>query len=1286
MATFKQQLEKQQELQRQSRATRTERLREQYKKEEYERLKAKASELSRGLWQPIQTAEGIREFTNEDYQAFYEGLSPELKQFFVTRSQLETQQQSWRSQQKQNIQLEVTNAQSRLAQLKLEFDQDIEHTRESWRNQSDKYRSNPKNKERYRERLANIEDDYNEDRVYYQGYIQKLGWGMGEIDAGKMYDFNAIKEFADDYGRAERQQERADAKQEAYNRKQLQAGLTPIYYSKNTSQIAGFLSKDAELPTYLKTKLDTGKLTRGDIEYYQGLQTWSSKTGYSNLPTFAKKVINPSAQQFQADFPNEKLVYDKSGNVTGVESAVFGQTLSVAQYNAKVQEQQKRYDLLSKQDTTLNLGKQKEDTSAVMSAEIKPFTEEQIRLNEYYSNKSYLQKGFDWVKSTYKDIFNIKDQTGTPELKYETKYDVQMVAGEYGMTTNPSGTWQKQTVKVTKELTPESKLYVEQTGKFEQDANKLADEIFADYQKKIETLQSEDITAENISKIKKGEQEKFSLGMTGFKDTFEKNYTLGMKDISRQKKIGTWGELAKGYYVLEDKDLAGKRAVIPSEEEMTKHALKDFTYYREKGMPVWLSKELSGGEEFGKGAYYGTYKAVYENPRTIALKTGAMAGLVAGGTVIATYSGGSASPVAVKTIGVAGKILTGMWAGSVLVRTAMAEGNYQRGLVVGEITGKEVLPIIAGGYLGRTVAVKGIKTYETWKTMRQNPEWIASYKRVRMEVLKGEQRFPTAKASKHVSEFKKAKYSLLTDEKDILQRDFVAGSHATTSGRFAKVGERYTAGAGTSEYPVQYYSSEDSLYFALGKGQKSSLYRGSLISGSVPKPYVEAYRSIGIVKMPKTFKPSMTKAELISFLKVNYPDYPLSHVLKGDNWKKASFMIERGRTGELVAILEKSEIEAGKLAGTVAERTAQTPYYTRVLPQEVYKDLTEVRRLGRTEYVWQVKPLQFKDVYEIKTKTFKPMNFAKALDVSFVNKLVKKLQFSVKYPAVNPILKFRVTDILYGRQIGQFKPMKFGEVVPIERYVPIPETVLEKEQHIKSIQKIKETVAKQLQGRSPALQKAEVDILKENILTKRIKEIEDVNMVSLTSGTLPKSSITYGEEYAGFISYPKGTSKISTPSFSKSYSVLVSKIRSLTTSGESGGSSGGSSFPRSFSGGSSFSSPISRKPYDYINEGFSYTPPSRSRSYLPPLTRMDFGMKGLKQKIQRMSKPQAEIKALMPDFTARSIGLAPMKVKSVKEAIKEINRLQSGFEVRTGISMQGYSPIDEKSLLRGIMK
>ena len=101
-----------------------------------------------------------------------------------------------------------------------------------------------------------------------------------------------------------------------------------------------------------------------------------------------------------------------------------------------------------------------------------------------------------------------------------------------------------------------------------------------------------------------------------------------------------------------------------------------------------------------------------------------------------------------------------------------------------------------------------------------------------------------------------------------------------------------------------------------------------------------------------------------------------------------------------------------------------------------------------------------------------------------------------------------------------------------------------------------------------------------------------------------------------------------------------------------------------------------------------YSPPSYPKFPKTPFPIIAiFGGEQLKQKIKAKAKRKTpETFALLPDFTARAIGLKPQEFGSVKDAMKEIKKLQTGFGIRRGGRIKGYKPVDEKSLMMGIMK
>jgi len=160
------------------------------------------------------------------------------------------------------------------------------------------------------------------------------------------------------------------------------------------------------------------------------------------------------------------------------------------------------------------------------------------------------------------------------------------------------------------------------------------------------------------------------------------------------------------------------------------------------------------------------------------------------------------------------------------------------------------------------------------------------------------------------------------------------------------------------------------------------------------------------------------------------------------------------------------------------------------------------------------------------------------------------------------------------------------------------------------------------------------------------------------------------------ILYPK-SSKISSRVSSPKYSLKSSlkSIISKQSSYISKPSVSKVSYPK-FS--SSRVSPISSMIMSIISST------TRASRYSIPPFRLPTSLKGkIKSKVKFRKFP--EIFGAMPDFSARAIGLEP-KMVSLKQAMKEMRKIQTGFEVRTGLRLKGYSNPSEKNLLKGIMQ
>jgi hypothetical protein len=188
-----------------------------------------------------------------------------------------------------------------------------------------------------------------------------------------------------------------------------------------------------------------------------------------------------------------------------------------------------------------------------------------------------------------------------------------------------------------------------------------------------------------------------------------------------------------------------------------------------------------------------------------------------------------------------------------------------------------------------------------------------------------------------------------------------------------------------------------------------------------------------------------------------------------------------------------------------------------------------------------------------------------------------------------------------------------------------------------------------------------------------IKLMQDVKIIpSSYFQKVSSSASSYGEEYGYLISYPKSSIKSPSASYSKgySYSSLKSAVSSLISSPPSSRTSSTSSFSSSYA----YYNPLSSNP----------SGSSSSKSYPRPKPRpvpIELNWTA-KEKVMRKLKKTPEIIGLFPDFTARALGFAPKRVKSVKEALREMERIQTGFNVRTGVS---FKPNSDKNIMKGIM-
>jgi hypothetical protein len=1142
-------------------------------------------------------------FTIEDYKNAYAKLSPDVQQFFVSPDEITTQQTQQKTIEKDKISSKIT-----LWQQKIETTKQRSSEYQQWfARQSSKYRHDESNKRNYNKRL----DDYDLAIAEYQNSMNYLNDQIGKIEEG--YSASDLIFYAEDKANYDRQKQENKSKAIGEFNKSLSQGTLDADLIK--------LGLNKQGLTYNQFVSSIDKYNQ-NVSYVNQLKTWAGKVGFEKLPAFAQAKINPSATEWQQKYPTEKLIFDKVGNVVGVESGKLQQSIPIEKYNAIQEQERLKYEKLSGMagGSTLKLGEKPSGISpSIVSADtFTPLTKEQQRMNEFYQSPSFLQRGFNFLKTS----FGLNKQEATPP-----KIEMQ----EFSVA--PTGMSGKGTLVKTSKFTPESSIYIGELYSFNQKADKLSEEIFKDYEKKLDQLTMAELTPEKLSKIKTEEQTKFNEQIKVYGEEFSKNYE---QKIETLKRANVTNPLVKFYNNLvdQDKKLAGS-VKVPTQVESEDQALKQFSINREGGMPVWLAKELAGGEEFGKGVYYGGKTAILENPRTFAFKTGAWTTAIAGATVISTYTGGLGGVATTPVMKWAGAGLLTLYGGSVVVRTAVPSTAYERGKTLGTIGGEEILPMGIGGVAGTYLGMKAVGGIDAvvFKYIKKYP-YRASYKLTEMQLLKGEKNFP--EISPHGSKaqmkaFNQLDKNFLTpDERMALKRGEKLGvisSHATASRTAFKSDQVTIANEGREINAMSVSNKRMSINFLdIRKSPSYSLYSGQIIpTGSAPLGLRIDLQ--GVKKIPKSYKPQLTRAELEQILGTKvHPAY----------FKKTAYLYEKGNFGTGYVAGIKKEVEAYLKGQGILKRTIKQKYYTGIANEKYYQSLEGISRKGLKEYISRVQ----------KFSITKPN--------TWLDKIIPRLKNG---------------ELVFGRKAGAFKPMKKGRVVPYERFEALDQEVVSE----KSLaQKIKDLLKERPR-------KEVVEILREKQLMETSKAVS-----SSSKGFAPKISASYPSSYAvELFSLSKSRKKSRSISYSASYSAsysssLKSTIRSLLSSKVSSDKSYSSPSESVLS-----SSVISPEKYSYFKDAY-YSTPSRPRSPKSSIKYL-LGSSGLKQKIRKKMKKTPEIQGLFPDFTARSLGLSP-KEMSVKQALKEMQKIQTGFEVRTGGRIKGHKPIDEKSLLKGIMK
>ncbi len=270
-------------------------------------------------------------FTLEDgensYKKVYDNLSPDLQQFFDTPDVVLENKATSIATTKQTVQDKLAEADIKIAERTAKYKEREIKLQEWWSNKSSKYRSNSKNREKRKEKKNDYEDDYDEDIAKLKGYKKGLVKGSQQLDQNKDVDIKSIEDYAWDVGRYQEDKEEAknDSRNDFYDK--AKSGELDETFEK--------LGLDKNKPSYYGFNKKVDAFNKG-VAYKNSLIKWSDKVGFDKISKQAQEVLNPSITKWRSEKPTEKLMFDKVGNVAGVESGKLQQSIAIGNYDQAI--------------------------------------------------------------------------------------------------------------------------------------------------------------------------------------------------------------------------------------------------------------------------------------------------------------------------------------------------------------------------------------------------------------------------------------------------------------------------------------------------------------------------------------------------------------------------------------------------------------------------------------------------------------------------------------------------------------------------------------------------------------------------------------------------------------------------------------------------------------------------------------------------------------------------------------------------------------------------------------
>lgn len=377
-----------------SRQSRTQRLRSQRKAQKFEQLRSRAIQTQKEKFQNVKTV--------EEYETEYEGLDPEIQGFFASPNEIRSERNLRIENTKERLNARQQEADERIQQAENEYQRDLAYSRNrDWRNSSEK-----------RDYERRIKDTRDEEVAYWKGFRRGVVEGKDQLSKGKDLSFGDVIGYANDVANDQKREEKNRNTQQGARRQEerrIQDAIQEVEVkggrfervtaSKNgkeiSQQIYAVVGKKRTLISETSPKNQPNS-TLKESELGRGNVTQSYRVGNKNLT-------------FQGV---EKLYVDTE---TGELKTAYG--------SLRTQEA----DVLNAQKRALEVADDERRNKATQYLQKENFEEEAF--NKDVEKRTFLGKVFDYAKAVYvSSPFGTSVRLPDDYLEKRTKVNINKIS------------------------------------------------------------------------------------------------------------------------------------------------------------------------------------------------------------------------------------------------------------------------------------------------------------------------------------------------------------------------------------------------------------------------------------------------------------------------------------------------------------------------------------------------------------------------------------------------------------------------------------------------------------------------------------------------------------------------------------------------------------------------------------------------------------------------------------------------------------------------------------------